>query len=168
MPQIEVTFDIDANGILHVSAKDKATGKEQKMEVIAPNKMKREDIEKMMKEAEEHAEEDKVNLENAQTRNEAESLVYTTDKTLKEYKEKIPKDVYDKVESAKKDVDESLKGENYGQIKSSTDKLHIVLRTSPFALEYMYVHSRLVILRRGEYLRLLYRYRSVLVYYLGH
>ncbi len=122
-PQIEVTFDIDANGILHVSAKDKATGKEQKMEVIAPNKMKREDIDRMVKEAEAHAEEDKVNLENAQLRNEAESLVYTTDKTLKEYKEKIPKEVYDKVEKARAEVDEILKGEDYVKMKIALDGL---------------------------------------------
>ncbi len=122
-PQIEVTFDIDANGILHVSAKDKATGKEQRMEVIAPNKMKREDIDRMVKEAEAHAEEDKVNLENAQLRNEAESLVYTTDKTLKEYKEKIPKEVYEKVEKAKTEVDETLKGEDYTKMKNALDGL---------------------------------------------
>ncbi len=128
MPQIEVTFDIDANGILHVSAKDKATGKEQRMEVIAPNKMKREDIDKMVKEAEQHAEEDKVNLENAQARNEAESTIYTTNKTLKEFKDKIPKEVYDKVESAKNDVEEALKGENYEQIKASLNKLKDVLQ----------------------------------------
>ncbi len=122
-PQIEVTFDIDANGILHVSAKDKATGKEQKMEVIAPNKMKREDIDRMVKEAEAHAEEDKINLENAQVRNEAESLSYTTGKTLKEYGEKIPSEVREKVEKAKSEVDEALKGEDYEKIKASTDAL---------------------------------------------
>ncbi len=128
VPQIEVTFDIDANGILHVSAKDKATGREQRLEVIAPNKMSREDIEKKVKEAEQHAEEDKVNLDNAQARNEAESLVYTTDKTLKEFKEKIPKEVYDKVEKARAEVEESLKGENYEQIKSSTGRLKDTLQ----------------------------------------
>ncbi len=128
MPQIEVTFDIDANGILHVSAKDKATGKEQKMEVMAPNKMKREDIEKMMKEAEQHAEEDKANLENAQLRNEAESMVYTTNKTLKEFKDKIPKEIYDKVDAAKNEVDEALKGEDYGRIKTSLNKLKDTLQ----------------------------------------
>lgn len=120
-PQIEVTFDIDANGILHVSAKDKATGKEQRMEVIAPNKMKREDIDRMVKEAEAHAEEDKANLENAQLRNEAESLVYTTGKTMKDYKDKIPKEVLEKVEKARAEVEESLKGEDYGKIR---DKLN--------------------------------------------
>ncbi len=128
MPQIEVTFDIDANGILHVSAKDKATGKEQKIQVMAPNKMKKEDIDRMMKEAEQHAEEDKKDLENAQLRNEAESVVYTTNKTLKEYKEKIPKDVYDKVDSAKNEVDESLKGEDYARIKAGLDKLKETLQ----------------------------------------
>ena len=93
------------------------------MEVVAPNKMKREDIDRMVKEAEAHAEEDKINLENAQLRNEAESLVYTTDKTLKEYKEKIPKEVYEKVEKAKADVDETLKGEDYTKMKNALDGL---------------------------------------------
>ncbi len=123
LPQIEVTFDIDANGILHVSAKDKATGKEQKMEVVAPNKMKREDIEKKIKEAEQHAEEDRINFENAQARNEAESLVYTTNKTLKEYKEKIPKEIYDKVDGANKELEEALKGEDTERIKSALSSL---------------------------------------------
>lgn len=122
-PQIEVTFDIDANGILHVSAKDKATGKEQRLEVVAPNKMKREDIDRMVKEAEAHAEEDKVNLENAQLRNEAESLVYTTGKTMKDYKDKVPKEIAEKVEKAKAEVEETLKGEDYAKMKTTLDSL---------------------------------------------
>ena len=90
--------------------------------------MKREDIEKMMKEAEQHAEEDKANLENAQLRNEAESMVYTTNKTLKEFKDKIPKEIYDKVDAAKNEVDEALKGEDYGRIKTSLNKLKDTLQ----------------------------------------
>lgn len=124
VPQIEVTFDIDANGILHVHAKDKATGKEQSMQVVAPNKMPREDIEKKIHEAEQHAEEDKANFEKVQTRNDAETMLYTTDRTLKDYKEKIPKDLYDSIDTAKKDLEAALKTENNDDIKMKLDKLH--------------------------------------------
>ncbi len=123
VPQIDVTFDIDANGILHVHAKDKATGKEQSMQVIAPNKMGKEDLEKKVKEAEQYAEEDKKVLEKIQTKNEAEGILYTTDRTLKDYKEKIPKDVYDKIEAARKDLDEALKSDNTDRMKDSLAKL---------------------------------------------
>ncbi len=128
MPQIEVTFDIDANGILHVSAKDKATGKEQKIEVMAPNKMNREDIDRMVKEAEAHAEEDKAVLEAAQARNEAETMVYTTSKTLKEFEDKIPKEVYDKVDGAKSELEEALKGNDTSQIKAKYENLRNALQ----------------------------------------
>ena len=128
VPQIEVTFDIDANGILHVSAKDKATGKEQRMQVVAPNKMNREEIEKKVKEAENYAEEDRINLENIQAKNEGETLVYTTNKTLADYKEKIPKELYDKVEGAKKELEEALKGENFDRIKTSVSKMKETLQ----------------------------------------
>jgi molecular chaperone DnaK len=128
VPQIEVSFDIDANGILHVSAKDKASGKEQTMKVVAPNKMSRDEIEKRIKEAEKFAEEDKVKFESSQARNEAESIVYTTNKSLKEFKDKMPKEVYEKVEAAKKEVEESLKGDNYSDIKSAVEKLKETLQ----------------------------------------
>src|SRR5271155_119375 len=128
LPQIEVTFDIDANGIIHVSAKDKATGKEQSMQVIAKNKMSKEDLEKKVKEAEQYAAEDKALLENIQTKNEAESLLYTTERTLKDYKEKIPKEVYDKVESAKNELQEAVKGDDYEKIKDSLGKLNDTLQ----------------------------------------
>ncbi len=128
VPQIEVSFDIDANGILHVSAKDKASGKEQTMKVVAPNKMSRDEIEKRIKEAEKFAEEDKMKFESSQARNEAESIVYTTNKSLKEFKDKMPKEVYEKVEAAKKEVEESLKGDNYSDIKSAVEKLKETLQ----------------------------------------
>ncbi|MHB1829887.1 MAG: molecular chaperone DnaK [Candidatus Micrarchaeaceae archaeon] len=128
VPQVEVTFDIDANGILHVGAKDKATGKEQSMQVVAPNKMNREDIEKKVKEAENYAEEDRINLENIQAKNEGEALVYTANKTLADYKEKIPKELYDKVESAKAELEEALKGENFDGIKTSVSKMKETLQ----------------------------------------
>ena len=123
IPQIEVTFDIDSNGILHVTAKDKATGKEQSMDIVAPHKMSKDDIEKMSKDAQAHEEEDKRIRENVETRNAAESLVYTTDRSLDEFKDKVPADVKDKVEGAKKEVEESLKGEDYQKIKDATETL---------------------------------------------
>ncbi len=128
LPQIEVTFDIDANGIIHVGAKDKATGKEQSMQVIAKNKMSKDDLDKKVKEAEQYAEEDKKTLENIQTKNEAEALIYTTEKTLRDFKEKVPKEVYDKVEASKNELQESLKGEDYEKIKDNLSKLKDTLQ----------------------------------------
>ncbi|MEM3791562.1 MAG: molecular chaperone DnaK [Candidatus Micrarchaeaceae archaeon] len=122
-PQIEVTFDIDANGILHVTAKDKATGKEQGMVVTAPNKMSREEIEKKIKEAESYAEQDKKRLEEIQTRNDAESLVYSANKTLNEYKDKIPKDVTEKVRISIEELKDALKGEDIERIREKKEKL---------------------------------------------
>jgi molecular chaperone DnaK len=128
MPQIEVTYDIDANGILHVTAKDKATGKEQSMQVVAPNKMSREEIDKKVKEAEQSAEEDKKIYEQIQTRNEAESLVYTTDHTLKEYKDKVSADVAKKVQDARDKLQEALEKDNTDDIKKNLDNLKEVLQ----------------------------------------
>jgi len=123
VPQIEVTFDIDANGILHVTARDKGTGKSQSMDIVAPHKMSKEDIERSVDDAKRYEEEDKKIRERVETRNSAESLVYTADKTLEEYKDKIPKDVYDKIESAKKELDESVKKEDYEGMKSKMEDL---------------------------------------------
>ena len=100
VPQVEVTFDIDANGIIHVTAKDKASGKEQGMQVTAPNKMSRDEIDKKVGDAEQFAAQDKTELELAQTKNEGETLVYTTKKTMKEFSGKVPKDIADKVDVA--------------------------------------------------------------------
>jgi len=123
VPQIEVTFDIDANGILHVTAKDKATGKEQGIQVVAPNKMDREEVERKIKEAEQYAAQDKARLEFAQLKNDAESTIYSTNKMLKEYKDKIPKDLADKADAAIKDLQEALNGNNISDIKEKLDKL---------------------------------------------
>ena len=101
MPQIEVTFDIDSNGILHVTAKDKGTGKEQKMDIVAPHKMSKDEIDKKIKESQAHEEEDKRIREQIETKNAAESLVYTADKTLEEYKDKIDSALKTKIEDAK-------------------------------------------------------------------
>ena len=128
VPQIEVTFDIDANGILHVNAKDKATGKEQTLRIIAPNKMSKDDIEKKVKEAEEYASQDKEFLEKVQTMNDAEAVVYATDKTLKEFKDKIPNEVRDKVEAAENELKESMKNENVPEVRDRLQKLKETLQ----------------------------------------
>ena len=122
-PQIEVTFDIDANGILHVSAKDKATNKEQKMVVTAPLKMQDSDIKAKMADAEKYAEEDKKAIELVTARNEAESMVYVANKTLDEYKEKISADLKAKIEEARKKLEETAKTEDVAAIHSDTEAL---------------------------------------------
>ncbi|MDE1768737.1 MAG: molecular chaperone DnaK, partial [Candidatus Micrarchaeota archaeon] len=123
VPQVEVTFDIDANGILHVNAKDKATGKQQSIEVIAPNKMSKDDLDKKVKEAEQYAEEDKKTLDKIQVKNEAEALLYNTERTLKTYKEKIPKEVYDKIDASKNDLQAAVKSDDPQKISDSLSKL---------------------------------------------
>jgi molecular chaperone DnaK len=127
VPQIEVTFDIDSNGILHVTAKDKATGKAQSMDIVAPHKMSKDEIEKMSNDAKAHEEEDKKIRENIELKNGAESLVYTTEKSLEDYKDKIPAEVKEKIEGAKKDLEEVLKGEDFAKIKEKTEALQKVL-----------------------------------------
>ena len=127
-PQIEVTFDIDANGILHVSAKDKATGKEQSMKVAAPNKRSREEIDKKIKEAEEAADQDKKDLERIQMKNEAEATVYTTERTIKEFKDKVPKEVIEKVENANNALKEAIKTDNAESIEGKLSELKSVLQ----------------------------------------
>ncbi len=127
VPQIEVTFDIDSNGILHVTARDKATGKAQSMDIVAPHKMSKEEIEKMANDAKAHEEEDKKIRENIELKNGAESLVYTTEKSLEDYKDKIPAEVKEKIEGAKKDLEEVLKGEDFAKIKERVEALQKVL-----------------------------------------
>ncbi|MBO8195239.1 molecular chaperone DnaK [Streptomyces oryzae] len=123
VPQIEVTFDIDANGIMHVSAKDLGTGKEQKMQVTGGSSLPKEDIERMMREAEQYAEEDHKRREAAETRNQAEQLVYTTEKFLKDNEEKVPADTKSEVESALEDLKEKLKGEDTAAIREASEKV---------------------------------------------
>jgi molecular chaperone DnaK len=127
VPQIEVTFDIDSNGILHVTAKDKATGKAQSMDIVAPHKMSKEDIDKMAKDAQAHEDEDKVIRENIETKNGAESLVYTTERSLEEFKDKVPADVKEKIEKAKKELEDALKTEDYSKIKEKSTDLQRTL-----------------------------------------
>lgn len=124
MPQIEVTFDIDANGMLNVSAKDKATNKEQSIRIEASSGLTKEEIEKMVNEAKEHAAEDKKRKEEIDTRNSADQLVYQTEKNLKEYGDKLDDDTKNKLEAAVGRVKETLKGSNKDEIKSSVDDLN--------------------------------------------
>ena len=120
MPQIEVTFDIDANGILHVTAKDTATNKEQKMKITAPHKMSKDDIEKNRKSAEEFAEQDRKLRDFIDAKNEGESLVYTSKKSLEEFKDKIDGDTKSKIEAAMKAVEEKIKSDDTGTIQDVT------------------------------------------------
>jgi molecular chaperone DnaK len=126
VPQIEVSFDIDANGILHVSAKDLGTGKEQKITITASSGLSKDEIEKMRKDGELHAEEDRKSKEDLETRNEADSAVYRTERLLKDNQEKISGDSRSKVESALNGVKEALKGSDVAAMKAASEKLNEV------------------------------------------
>ncbi|MEU1666399.1 molecular chaperone DnaK [Streptomyces sparsogenes] len=122
VPQIEVAFDIDANGIMHVSAKDLGTGREQRMTVTGGSALPKDDIDRMMREAERYADEDRRKREAAETRNSAESLVYNTEKLLRDQGDKVPQDARQETESALSELKEALKGDDTGRIRSATDK----------------------------------------------
>src|SRR5512145_575731 len=124
VPQIEVTFDIDANGILHVSAKDLGTGKEQKITITASSGLSKDEIEKMRKEAEAHADEDKKRREEVELRNEADNAVYRSEKMLKESADKISGDDKSKIEGAINEVKEALKGSDAAVIRAANEKLN--------------------------------------------
>ncbi|WKD62065.1 Chaperone protein DnaK [Corynebacterium ciconiae DSM 44920] len=123
VPQIEVTFDIDANGIVHVTAKDKGTGKENTIKIQDGSSLSQEDIDRMVKDAEMHAEEDKKRREEQEVRNSAESMAYQTRKFLEENSEKVSEDIKKKVEDAANGVDEALKGDDLDAIKDAVDTL---------------------------------------------
>lgn len=123
VPQIEVSFDIDANGIVNVSAKDMGTGKSQEMTITGGSALSKDDIDRMVKEAEAHAEEDAKRREEAETRNQAETLVYQTEKFVKENDDKLPSEVKDSVNAALGETQEALKGTDHEAIKSSMEKL---------------------------------------------
>jgi molecular chaperone DnaK len=123
IPQIEVSFDIDANGILNVSAKDKATGKEQSIRIEASSGMTEREIQQMVKDAEAHADEDKNKREQADTKNRADQMVFETEKGLREYGDKLDPDTRAKVEAAVARVKEALKTDNLDEIKSATEAL---------------------------------------------
>jgi molecular chaperone DnaK len=123
VPQVEVTFDIDANGIVHVSAKDKGTGKEQSMTITGGSSLPKEDIERMVREAEEHAAEDKKRREEQETRNNAEQLVYQTEKLIKDNDEKLPEDVKNTVQADVDALKTALAGEDIDAVKTAFDAL---------------------------------------------
>ncbi len=123
VPQIEVNFDIDANGIVSVQAKDKATGKEQQIRIQASGGLSKDDISKMVKDAEAHAEEDKKRRELVEAKNQAEALIHTSEKTLKDGGDKIPADVKQAVEAAIADLKGVIGGGDLGQIRAKTEAL---------------------------------------------
>jgi molecular chaperone DnaK len=123
VPQIEVTFDIDANGIVHVSAKDRATNKEQSMTITGQSSLNKDDIDKMVKDAEAHAEEDRLRREEAEIRNNADSLVYQTEKVLREQGEKVTEEERTAVEGPLSELKTALNGSDNDSIKAATEKL---------------------------------------------
>jgi len=124
VPQIEVTFDIDANGILHVSAKDLGTGKEQKITITASSGLTKEEVERMRKDAELHAEEDRKAREEVELRNEADNAVYRSEKMLRENKDKISAGDREKIERAIGEVKDALKGSDIAALRSASEKLN--------------------------------------------
>jgi molecular chaperone DnaK len=128
IPQIEVSFDIDANGIINVSAKDMGTGKEQRITITAPNKLSKEEIEKKVKEAEQHAEEDKKRQEEIEVRNNADSMIYTSEKTLEELADKVDAEKKSKIEDLVKELRELISGDDIEAIKTKTDELTKVVQ----------------------------------------
>jgi molecular chaperone DnaK len=135
VPQIEVTFDIDANGILKVSAKDLGTGKSQHITITAPNKLSKEEIEKYIKEAEKYAEEDKKKRELIEAKNEADSLIYTTEKALREHGDKISNEDRLNIERAINDLKDAMKSDDTSKIRNMIDNL---IRTSQKLGEAVY------------------------------
>ncbi|NLW49159.1 MAG: molecular chaperone DnaK [Firmicutes bacterium] len=127
IPQVEVTFDIDANGIVHVSAKDKGTGKEQKVTITSSSGLSDEQIDKMMKEAETHADEDKKRREEIDIVNEADSMIYTVDKTLKDIGDKADKDQVDKIQKAKEELQQAVNAKDFAEIKAKKEALEKIL-----------------------------------------
>ncbi len=139
VPQIEVTFDIDADGILHVSAKDLATGNEQKITITASSGLTEEEIQRMIKDAEAHAEEDRRRREEAEVRNNADSLVYTTEKSLRELGDQVSPDDRKAIEKALEDVKEALKGSDVDDIRRKTE---ILMQASYKLAEHMYAQAK--------------------------
>jgi len=128
VPQIEVTFDIDANGILDVTAKDKATGKSQSIKITGSTGLNKDEIEKMKGDAEKHAESDQQEKERIEARNKADSLVYTAEKSLKDAGDKAPKDIKEDVEKKIKDVKDSLEKGSKEEIETKTKDLSDALQ----------------------------------------
>ena len=123
MPQIEVTFDIDANGIVHVSAKDLGTGNEQKVTITASTNLSEDEINKAVHDAEQYANEDKARKEEVEIRNHADSMVYSTEKTLKELGDKLSADDKARIEAEIANVKKAMEGNDSAAIKAASDKL---------------------------------------------
>jgi molecular chaperone DnaK len=123
VPQIEVTFDIDANGILHVSAKDRATGKEQKIRIEASSGLSEQDIEKMVKDAEQHASEDQKRKEEVETRNRLDGMVYEVEKNMKEWEDKLDQGSRDALNNALERARKALKQNDIGEIRAAQEEL---------------------------------------------
>ncbi|HPO58715.1 MAG TPA: Hsp70 family protein, partial [Anaerolineaceae bacterium] len=128
IPQIEVTFDIDANGILNVTAADKATGRSQHITITASSGLSDQEVERMRQESEKNAEADRRKKELVETRNHADNLVYTAEKTLRDYADKIPADVKEEVEKKAARVREVMSTDNIEQIRQATDELGQVIQ----------------------------------------
>jgi len=138
VPQIEVAFDIDANGIVHVSAKDLGTSKEQKIRIESSSGLSDAEIEQMLKDAQLHAEEDKEKKEEVEVRNRADSLIYSTEKSLTEYGDKITAEDRSTVESAVQKLKETLNGNQIDAIRADTDAL---MQASHKLAEAMYAQA---------------------------
>src|SRR5207237_5042326 len=123
IPQIEVTFDIDANGILHVSAKDKATGKEQKVRIEASSGLSDSDIDRMVKEADKNAGEDKRKREEIDARNRLDSMTYEVEKNAKEWSDRLPAELKGKLDSAVERARKALRGDDLNEIKAAQEEL---------------------------------------------
>jgi molecular chaperone DnaK len=123
MPQIEVTFDIDANGILHVSAKDKATGKENKIRIQASSGLSEEEVQRMVRDAEAHADEDRKVHELVDARNHCDAMIHSVKKALAEHGDKVGADEKAKIEAAIKDAEEAIKGNDKAKIEAQTQAL---------------------------------------------
>jgi len=139
VPQIEVSFDVDADGILHVSAKDLGTGKEQSIRITAPNKLSKEEIERMVQEAQKYASEDERRLKLVEMRNKAENLIYTTEKTLKDLGDKIPENERKDIEEKIKQLREATKSDDVNKIQEAMDNL---LRSSHRIAEEVYKRAQ--------------------------
>ncbi|WP_164494938.1 Hsp70 family protein, partial [Streptomyces sp. ADI98-12] len=126
VPQVEVSFDIDANGIMHVTAKDLGTGKEQKMTVTGGSSLPKDEVNRMREEAEKYAEEDHKRREAAESRNQGEQLAYQTEKFLKDNEDKVPAEVKTEVEEAVNELKEKLKGDDSAEIRTATEKVAAV------------------------------------------
>jgi len=138
IPQVEVTFDIDANGILNVSAKDMATAKQQAITITASSGLAKDEVEKMVQEAESHSEEDKRRRQEVELRNQADALVYNTEKTLNEHREKIPVNEVNAIESAIKEAKEAIASGDMGRIR---EKVELLTKASHHLAEIMYQQS---------------------------